>query len=465
MWRATRMRLSTTFSDVWLVEAEIIHSKGGKGFHVRLYFDPDHLPLARTRNDHIINCQRSLIWLSGRVGLDLGDMADAVGVVAWIWHVDRKPGGFELIKQSTANMPKGWECEFPQHVKTSECDLPEHQDHPVTIKHSRVIDFLTQRGFGEQVGKFFRTHTHNLLAAQDELKLSGNFATLATGKDGPADRNCWIVADANGSFRVYRYGKNTKEHESWWKSPAGWTTCWFNRGKEKADPTSSLVVLAKNDDLFHDSTGRTYTTTPIRGVKETLQLSDPQYRAKLRLAYTEHTGRIVTGDALATAIDQLAAIALLDRPEYPIAIRIAEHDGCLYIDLADQDRRLIKVTPGNWSIVDDAPVRFVRPFGMLPLPTPLTGGSLTELREFINVEDDDLPLLLAFVVGCFHPTGPYGLLQVVGEQGSAKSSLMRLVHDIVDPHIAIGNTLPKDERDLLVAAQLRWLVSFDNVWK
>lgn len=111
----------------------------------------------------------------------------------------------------------------------------------------------------------------------------------------------------------------------------------------------------------------------------------------------------------------------------------------------------------------DSPVRFVRPFGLLPLPTPVVGGSLAELRKFVNVEDDDLPLLLAFVVGCFHPSGPYSLLQIAGEQGSAKSSLMRFIHDFVDPNIAVGNTFPKDDKDLLVGAQLRWLMSFDNV--
>ena len=452
--------IADLLSRLMLVDqAEIIHSKGGKGLHIRLYFPPAQLPLARTRAEHITNCQRSLVWLSKEIDLDLDTKADARGVVAWIYHVDRQPRGFELVKRSTANLPADWDRELPAVQQ----DLPVHQDHPTTAKHTKVTEFLAQRGRGEWAGKHFRTHTSALSEAQDELKLAGSFATLATGKAGPTDRNCWIIPDTGGSFRVYRYGKNTREHESWWKSSSGWTTTWLNRQKDKSDPCLTLVELAKDDDLFHDSTGRTYTTTKIHGVEQTLQLTDPLYRAKLRLSYTQHTGRIVSRDSLATAIEQLSSTALKDRPEYTTSVRIAEHDGALYIDLADRRRQVVRLSQGQWSIVSESPIRFVRPSGLQPLPLPLPGGSLQELRKFVNIDDDELPLLMTFVIGCFHPNGPYPLLQVVGEQGSAKSSLVRFIHDLVDPNVAVGNTLPRDERDMLVAASSRWLISYDNL--
>jgi hypothetical protein len=449
-------------------EVEIIRSKGGQGLHLRQYFDPEHLPLARTRDEHIANCLRALTWLSSHIGLDLGNKADTVGVVAWIYHVDRKPGGFELVKQSTAFLPMGWETEFPQHVTTGECDVPDHPAMSVTPQHQALIDWLAQRNAGEFVDGRLNTHTFQLLLAKSDkgLNIKGMFATLASGKDGPTDRNCYAHPDADGSWRVFRHGKNVTEHESWWKSTNGHTTTWFNHSQreEKVNPTTAIVNIGIKDELFHDDRGRTFTTATIRGVKETLQLGDAQNKARLRLAYTAATGKIVSGDALATAIEQLSAIALQEREEYPVSIRVAEYGGNLYIDLANRDRQIVKVTPGEWSVVDDpGPVRFIRPFGLLPLPVPLPGGSLAELRQFVNVDDDDVPLLLAFTVGAFHPTGPYTLLQVNGEQGSAKSSLLRWLHDFIDPSIATGGTLPKDERDLLVAAQLRWLVSYDNV--
>lgn len=453
-------------------EAEIIYSKSGEGIHVRLYFDPDAQPLARTRKEHIANCRRALDWLSRRVEIDLDTVSDCVGVVAWIYNVDRKPNGFKLVKPSTAFVSANWLEELPTQTAGTTIDYAaaEREKLPLTPKHQLLIDWLSLKGRGELKDGRLDTHTYSLLLAAEDpsLKIKGPFATIATGKDGAGDRNCFCYPAEGGSWKVYRTmhrgSKPPAEHASWWLSSGGFRVAWFNRGKEDSDASKgNLLDLAKGDDLFHDDCERAFVTTTIRGVKETLPLGSGLYRAKLRLAYTQMTGRILPAKVLRDVTEHLDSIAKLERPEFLTGIRVAEHSDVVYIDLANKKRQIVKVTPTGWSIVDNAPVRFIRPFGLLPLPTPLAGGSLDEFKKFINIEDDDLPLLLAFMVACFHPTGPYCLLQVVGEQGSAKTSLMRLIHDIVDPNIAIGITLPKDVKDCLVAAQLRRVVSFDNV--
>jgi len=442
-------------------EVEIVKSKSGSGFHLRVYFNPDSLPIAKIRKHHTANGQRVLKWLGKRVGSILEDTKDCCGGNQWIWHADQKPGGFEVIKPSTANMPAGWDDEIAEPAAPV-VETPHHEAHPLTPKHQKLIDHLTARGEAEWDGKMLVTHTHHLLMAAQEasLKIGGDFTTIATGKSGPSDRNCWAYPDLNGSWRVYRFKQGTKEHRSWWTSAAGWTTTRFNC-KKKFEV--NFMDLAADDELFHDSAGNAYITTTIRGVTETLPIMDRLYRAKLRVDCMAEYGKIPPADSIVALTQQLEAIALLERPEYPVAIRVAEHGGRLYIDLANRERQIVEVHGGKWQIVTEAPVRFLRPFGLLPLPVPEPGGKPDDLRQFINVDAEDVALLLAFIVGCFHPSGPYAVLQLVGEQGSAKSSLMRLIHDFVDPQLAIGNTMPRDERDLLVSAQLRWLMSFDNV--
>ena len=446
-------------------QVEIIRSKSGRGYHVRLYFDPETTPRSRTRDDHIAVGNRALAWLASRIGQDLESKSDAVGVVAWIYHTERGPNGFAIVKRSTANMPADWESEFPQHVSTGECELPDHPTLPLTPKHKTIIDFLTQRGMGEWKDGRLVTHTYNLLVTSQEKSLGivGNYATISPGEDCPADRNCFAYPAENGSWIVFRFGKNTPEHQSWWKSANGYTTTWFNRGKEsKGDVPSMIVALAKNDELFHDSTGRAFVTTVLHGVKETLTVSDSRFKAKLRLAYTSQTGRIASGDHITTAGAQLEAVALLDRPEYPVSIRVAEHAGRLYIDLADRDRRIVEVSRDGWRLIEQAPVRFVRPFGTLPLPVPVQGGSIDDLRRFVNVDDADLPLLLAFVAGCFHPSGPYPLLQIIGEQGSAKSWLMRFIHDFCGPANSSRQRITERRAGFACVGATAWLMSFDN---
>jgi len=442
----------------------INRSKSGTGYHVTVFFDPDDAPRAETREQHIANIKRIAEWLSVVTQIDLTAKADCIGVICWLHHHDRGEHGFESIKKATENVPTNWHRDIPLTFAFDDEPAKDFQPLPKTPKHEEVTNWLSARGMGEWNGDSFQTHTFSLLLAAEALGIKDGFATLATGKEGPSDRNCFMFPDANGSWRVFRHHKGTKEHDSWWLSKSGWTTRFFNRSKQcKSDPTSMIVGIGTDDELFRDPYGNAFVTTKLHGIDETMQINDRRYKAKLRMEYTSKTGEIATATAVLTALDQIEAIALLDRPEFATAIRIAEHGGKLYIDLADRERQIIEVDRKGWRVATSAPVRFVRPYGLLPLPMPVVGGTLSDLKKFVNVEDDDLPLLLAFIVSCFHPSGPYALLSIMGEQGSAKSALMRFLHDHIDPQISLGSTIPKNERDLLVTAQYRRLISFDNV--
>src|SRR5262249_8821736 len=77
--------------------------------------------------------------------------------------------------------------------------------------------------------------------------------------------------------------------------------------------------------------------------------------------------------------------------------------------------------------------------------------------------DDDWRLLVAWLVATLRPTGPYPVLVVHGEQGSAKSTLGRVLRALVDPNKAALRTTPRDERDLVIAATNGWIIAFDNL--
>jgi hypothetical protein len=115
-------------------------------------------------------------------------------------------------------------------------------------------------------------------------------------------------------------------------------------------------------------------------------------------------------------------------------------------------------------VVAEPPVKFRRTRGMLPLPTPVSGGSLSDLRPFVNIgSEEDWRLLTSWLIAALRPTGPYPVLVVHGEQGSAKSSLTRVLRSLVDPNSAALRTTPRDERDLVIAANNGWLIALDNL--
>jgi ABC-type protease/lipase transport system fused ATPase/permease subunit len=105
----------------------------------------------------------------------------------------------------------------------------------------------------------------------------------------------------------------------------------------------------------------------------------------------------------------------------------------VYLDLADEQWRVIEVDTNGWRVASDVPVRFLRPAGMMPLPMPEGGGSIEDLRMFMNVEDD-FKVIVAFLLGSLRPTGPFAHLELLGEQGSAKSTTARIIRSLIDPN-------------------------------
>jgi hypothetical protein len=101
---------------------------------------------------------------------------------------------------------------------------------------------------------------------------------------------------------------------------------------------------------------------------------------------------------------------------------------------------------------------------MLALPAPVTGGSVESLRSFLNVKSDaDFVLVVAWLLACLRDRGPYPVLVLSGEQGSAKSTFSAFLRALVDPNTAPLRALPREDRDLFIAANNGHVLCFDNV--
>jgi hypothetical protein len=95
---------------------------------------------------------------------------------------------------------------------------------------------------------------------------------------------------------------------------------------------------------------------------------------------------------------------------------------------------------------------------------PMSGGSLEPLISFFNLASrDDFILVLAWVLVGLRQGGPYPLLAVSGEQGSAKTVFSKLLRALIDPNAAPVRTAPREERDLFIAASNGHLLAFDNL--
>jgi hypothetical protein len=145
-------------------------------------------------------------------------------------------------------------------------------------------------------------------------------------------------------------------------------------------------------------------------------------------------------------------------------VRVARIGGTIYLDLANEAWEAVEITSSGWRVVANPPVRFRRARGMRPLPRPVAGGSVDELRALVNVPDDAAwTLVKGWLVVALSGVGPYLILVVQGEQGSAKSTLSRVLRGLVDPSKAGLRSPPRNERDLAIAARNGHVVTFDNL--
>jgi hypothetical protein len=186
-------------------------------------------------------------------------------------------------------------------------------------------------------------------------------------------------------------------------------------------------------------------------------------RAELARLYAEHNGgHVPNAGALTDALTALHGHALTADPR-PLAIRVGRHGGCLYLDLGRVDGHVVRIAAEGWQVITESPILFRRTALIGPLPDPARGSSLDPLLERLNVNSDDWPLLVGYLVSCLIPDMPHPVLAFNGEQGTGKSTATRLLAMLIDPSPAPLRSAPRDVEQWAVTAQASWLVGLDNV--
>jgi putative DNA primase/helicase len=215
------------------------------------------------------------------------------------------------------------------------------------------------------------------------------------------------------------------------------------------------------------SGGKSYITVPVGGHRETYVMGGKSFAAWLDYLYYAEAKKPAPASALADACRSLAAQAMYDGEEAPVHRRVGAENDRLYIDLVDEDWSAVQIGLDGWT-VEPHRVKFVRSANMLPLPVPCRSGSVDELWRFVNAGEGaegaaNRPLILAWLVQAMLPTGPYPVLVLHGEQGSAKSFAARVLRSLVDPSRSPVRAMHANDRDLMISTRHNHVLAFDNV--
>src|SRR5215831_6062046 len=218
--------------------------------------------------------------------------------------------------------------------------------------------------------------------------------------------------------------------------------------KAKRDQEKQKLINIFGQSLFHTPDGIAYADLIVDSCRQTWAVRSKQFRhAFLRFVAAETNrlqaenplmalvmGALTSKRRVNEAIDDFEMKALASTTEREVHLRVADDNDETYIDLCDHDWNAIRVTQVSWQVVQSPPVRFRRARGMRELPFPESGTPITELRRFLNLRDDnDFVLVVAFILAALRNQGPYSILVLTGEQGTAKSTFARIVRSLIDP--------------------------------
>jgi hypothetical protein len=232
----------------------------------------------------------------------------------------------------------------------------------------------------------------------------------------------------------------------------------------KKGPTQAeiLIKLADAAEVFRDFDQKAYATFRVNNHKETWRVRSATFKKWLVHQFYDEQKKPPGGQALTDSINHIEAKAMFRGSQKDVFTRIAHSEDRIFIDLCNDRWECVEITRSGYQVLPEPPVKFKRSNGMLALPHPVK-GSMEDLRAFLNVKTNaDWSLIGGWLVGAYSQ-GPYPVLLLQGPQGTAKSTISKMLKALVDPSTAPLRTLPKDVRDLMIAASNGWIVAFDNL--
>jgi len=229
-----------------------------------------------------------------------------------------------------------------------------------------------------------------------------------------------------------------------------------------ASQATRIVRMAASMEieLFCDGENRAYASIPEG---HTFALETKAFSQWLARAYYNATKNAPSEGTLKDAIRALAASAFHRGVRHDVYVRTAALGQEVWLDLGQQ---AVHVTAEGWTLRDRAPVKFLRPRGVLPLPTPTTAPAADLpilLSRVLNVGTEDMPMIIAWLLAVLRGRAPFPILILTGDHGTAKSYGSQTLRSISDPNIAPLRSTPKEDRDLMIAARNSHVLAFDNL--
>jgi len=376
-----------------------------------------------------------------------------------------------------------------RNVRTVPYHLPEVQARPqeivFVVEGEKDADNLSKQGVLATTnpcgaGKW-RSEYNVFLKGRDVVILPDN--------DSPGKRHAAQVAQSlDGTARsikvvelpglkqkedvtdwLQRYGHTVEELKALVERAPVWTPS-VEEPQEAAQPENKSsktvqivdLILRSGVELFHDERGEPYAVVKLDVGRRIVPVRSEAFRSWVAGLTWKKTQYAPSREVLGSALEVVSAKAWFESPEHKLHVRVAWHENAIWIDL--DGRRAVRVTPPGWEIVKEPPILFRSFPQQRPMAEPAKNGDIQRVLDFVNLRDEgDKLLLLCYLVAASVPDIPICALIVHGVQGSAKTTLLKVIKRLLDPAGCEIHGGVKNPQELAQAAFRNRVLFFDNL--
>lgn len=239
------------------------------------------------------------------------------------------------------------------------------------------------------------------------------------------------------------------------------------KSSSKSDRIQELIEQDENVSFFHDQNNQGYARIKLKERFINVPIFSDDFKDYVRRKYYLSRKETISTQVLDSNLGIFNAKAKYECDKYPLFHRVASVDGVVYYDLCNDAGEIIKIDDNGWSFVDSSKVPYLFKVGSSqPQVRPEQGGDLKSFLELVNIKNPESQMLLL-------STLPVRLLRDIhqaivyihGPAGSAKSTLTKMVKDLLDPSSG-GISMPISKvEDAIPLLNQTWVFANDNITK
>lgn len=252
-------------------------------------------------------------------------------------------------------------------------------------------------------------------------------------------------------------------------------------GKAPGKPADKILAIIRQAQaehlltLFHDQHRIAFADIVIDGRIHTFEIGGADFEHWLTGEYLERHKTAMPVQARGDAIATIEAIAVIQSPMIPTALRYFAHTDdqgmkWLYFDPIDESGDLVKIGGGEWQRIPcdaSVPCRFLHTGLMLPMPFPEKGGDFdADLKTILNTmkNEEDRHNAVGAILAAMNPDlAAFPVVVITGPQGAAKSFTSRMLWGLVDEHSKGDKKPPRKTEDLFIETENVYALRYGNI--